>query len=110
MVCLLGTGANFVLFQNKKDAQLVSEKEIIAIQKGKDDAAAKVISDAKAVEDKKIEEAKAIEDKKIADIQVIKHKEANEILTIKDNEEMEAVLTVKDPSNPIASKFEKICW
>ena len=84
MVCLLGTGAISASAQNKKDAQLVAEKKVIAIQKGKDAAAAKVISDAKAVEDKKIADLKAIEDKKAADIQAVKDKETARLQAIED--------------------------
>ena len=94
MVCLLGTGEISVLSQNKKDARLVAEKNI-AIQKGKDDAAAKVISDAKAVEDKKIKA------KKIADAKAIE----DEILTTENNAELAAVLTVKAEFDPIYKAF-----
>jgi hypothetical protein len=64
----------------KAEAEAKSKAE----QQAKDDAAAKVIADKKAIEDKKIADAKAIEDKKIADAKAIEDKKIADAKAIED--------------------------
>ena len=75
---------------NKTKAEALAKQQVIAIQKEKDDAADKVIADAKAAEDQKIADAKVIADKKIADAQAVKQAKID-----KENARLQAIADKK---------------
>jgi len=79
----------------------------MAVQKTKDDSAAKVIADKKAVEDKKISDAKAIADKKILDAKAIEDKKVADAKIAKDKE-IAAKKAIEDTK--IAEKAKYKAW
>lgn len=97
IIILLSLGMVTNASNNKKEAEVVAEQKVMAIQKAKVDAQNKIIADKKAIEDKKLADIKAIEDKKIADAQAIKDKETARLKAIEDKKiaDAEAIKVAK---------------